>query len=130
MKKRRQLMTSLYMKARLANDKAREASGSSLRCGHSGIKWEVFYEEYSDYDPRPFTYLGSLESPNMFNYELSREYNTLFKVWFLERIKAYGVSNGWVSCDISKLCYRMQEPFGSIPREDQMTYPFKETTDG
>jgi hypothetical protein len=122
-------MTSLYMKARLANDKAREASGSSLRCGHSGIKWEVFCEDYSDFDPTSFTYLGSLGSPDMFNYDLSREYDTLFKAWFLERIKAYGVTKGMDNYDIAKLCYRKVEPFGSIPRKDQMTYPFKETTD-
>jgi hypothetical protein len=121
---------TLYTKARNANSAARKASDAAMiGATHCGIKWEVFHEDYSDYDPIPFTYLGSLESPNMFTYDLSMEYDTLFKAWFLERIKAYGVTKGMANYDIAKLCYRMQEPFGSIPRKDQMTYPFKETTD-
>ena len=124
-------MSSLYVKARNANATARDAAEPGMiRATHCGIKWEVFYEDYSEYDPQPFVYLGSLESPDMFNHDLSREYDELFKAWFLERIRAYGALHGFDEYSFDCLCYRTKEPFGAAPRREQMTFPFKGATEG
>ena len=112
----------LHQQAKEGNRKA----GMITPVMHQGIKWEVFFYDYFDGNTT-FNYLGSLSSPRMLNYELSREYNPRFKVWFIERIRAYCVFKGMNTYSMSSVCYRDKASFGEIPSLHQMTFPFKET---
>ena len=94
-------------------------SGVVNTCSHSGLHFEVF-----TYSEEVFTYIGPLKSPDMPGYDLSSKYNPMFYDWFMERMKAYAVMNGWDDYKTSTICFRGVGKFGHEPRVEEMTFPF------
>jgi hypothetical protein len=92
---------------------------------HLGISWDVFTDE-SDY-LEAYTFLGTLSSPSMSSYDLSKEYNSKYKESFLARMEAHCVSQDIPTWNI---CYREKKSFGTTPKYEEMTFPFERITNG
>ena len=111
-------MMNLFREAHKAN----EGSGAKRFC-YLSVRWETYYDHSGGEDDKK-VYLGTLEAPDMANHDLLVKFKPLFEELFLERLKAYGVFQGWDRWRISKLCYREVEPFGFPTTGSDLVYPF------